>query len=501
MTSPIATAIQQICNEKGVSKEAVLETIESALAAAYRKDFGNKLQNIKVTFDIETGQSHVFDVKTVVEDLPEEERDLWLKGEWPPKPEEGVELEEKKPTDKDAKKKDGAEGREDKKQKDGDNKEGAGEEDEEEKKRFNPKTEIQITDAQDIQKDIALGEELIVALEVPDTYGRMAAQTAKQVIIQKIREAERATIYEDFKDKEHTLITGVVHRRDARGIIVDLGRANGVLPYEQQIPGERYTQGSRIKAYITSIEVTPKGPQILLSRTHTDIIRELFATEIPEVNSEAILIRDIAREPGARSKVAVESTQDTIDPIGSCVGQRGSRIQTIISELGGEKIDIIEYNEDPAVYLTNALSPAKVEKVEINVEEKTARAIVREDQLSLAIGRDGQNVRLAAQLTGWKVNIVGEDGKVVENAGEESSENEQENQGAEEQKQDKASEVKEGKEEEKELSKKKGTAQSEVAEKASDEEIVVDEKEVADELEKVKKEKAEKKSSAKKKEQ
>jgi len=302
---------------------------------------------------------------------------------------------------------------EDRKAKESD-KHGVTEGEEEEEKRFNPKTEVQITDAQEQQKGIALGEELVMELDVPSTYGRMAAQTAKQVIIQKIREAERVMIYEDFKDKEHTLITGVVHRRDARGVLIDLGRANGVLPYDHQIPGERYNQGSRIKAYVTAIEMTPKGPQILLSRTNTEIVRELFATEIPEVGSEAILIRAIAREPGARSKVAVESTQDSIDPIGSCVGQRGSRIQTIISELGGEKIDIIEYNESPTTYIANALSPAKTIRVEVDAAYKIAKVTVKEDQLSLAIGREGQNVRLAAQLTGWKIDIVGEDGAMTE---------------------------------------------------------------------------------------
>jgi len=407
MTSPIATAIQQICHEKGISKEAVIETIESALAAAFRKDFGNKMQNIKVQFDIETGQSRVFDVKMVVEDLPAEERELWLKGEWPPKSEE-ENAREQKPEGKSKEAK-----MEDRKAKESD-KHGVTEGEEEEEKRFNPKTEVQITDAQEQQKGIALGEELVMELDVPSTYGRMAAQTAKQVIIQKIREAERVMIYEDFKDKEHTLITGVVHRRDARGVLIDLGRANGVLPYDHQIPGERYNQGSRIKAYVTAIEMTPKGPQILLSRTNTEIVRELFATEIPEVGSEAILIRAIAREPGVRSKVAVESTQDSIDPIGSCVGQRGSRIQTIISELGGEKIDIIEYNESPTTYIANALSPAKTIRVEVDAAYKIAKVTVKEDQLSLAIGREGQNVRLAAQLTGWKIDIVGEDGAMTE---------------------------------------------------------------------------------------
>jgi len=412
MTSPIATAIQQICHEKGISKESVLETIESALAAAYRKDFGNKMQNIKVQFDIETGQSRVFDVKTVVEDLPEDERALWLKGEWPPKP-EGEAVENQKMEGKNKEKEEKTEAKE--KEKTAEKKvDTTSDVEEEEEKRFNPKTEIQITDAQEQQKGIDIGEELVLELDVPSSYGRMATQTAKQVIIQKIREAERNMIYEDFKDKEHTIITGVVHRRDARGVLIDLGRANGILPYDQQIPGERYNQGSRIKAYITSIEMTPKGPQILLSRTTGELVRELFATEIPEVGSAAIVIREIAREPGHRSKVAVESAQENIDPIGSCVGQRGSRIQTIISELNGEKIDIIEYNENPLTYIANALSPAKTANIEIDEENKTAKVSVKEDQLSLAIGREGQNVRLAAQLTGWRIDIVGENGEVVE---------------------------------------------------------------------------------------
>lgn len=366
--SEISSAIKTICEEKGLSYDAVLETVGAALAAAYRKDFGEKNQNIKVEFDPETGKSKIYDVKLVVDDVPEEELDE--NGE--PIIEEKVEL---------------AEG-------------------EEEAKKFNPKTEMQISAAKEIKKTVKIGDELKIKLEAPDSYGRMAAQTAKQVIIQKIREAERDMVFGEFKDKEHEVVSGIVQRREARIVLVDLGKAVGVLPKEEQIYGEKYEPGSRVKVYVKSVGTTPKGPEILLSRTSDEILKKVFYLEIPEISNGLIEIKSVAREAGSRSKIAIMANSENVDPIGSCVGQRGARIQTIISELGGEKVDIIEYSDDVSKYISNALSPAKIIEVKLAEDGKKAEVMVAGDQLSLAIGKGGQNVRLAARLTGWKIDIV-----------------------------------------------------------------------------------------------
>jgi len=365
--SDLTSAIKQICEEKGLSYESVIETIESALAAAYRKDFGEKNQNIKVEFDPETVKSKIYDVKTVVEDVPEEELAAAEEAE--------VATE-------------------------------AVTEDGEEVKRFNPKTEMQISDATSIKKTAKIGDELRIKLEVPDSYGRMAAQTAKQVIIQKLREAERDMIFNEFKTKENEVIGGVVQRREGRVVLVDLGKSVGVIPQEEQIYGEKYNSGDRIKVYVKGVSITPRGPEILLSRTSEEILKKIFYLEIPEIANGLIELKAIAREAGARSKVAVSASSENIDPIGSCIGQRGARIQTIISELGGEKVDIIEYSDETEKFIANALSPAKITNIEINPEEKKATVTVNSDQLSLAIGKGGQNVRLAAKLTGWRIDIV-----------------------------------------------------------------------------------------------
>jgi len=380
--SDITNAIKQICEEKNLSYEAVLETIESALAAAYRKDFGEKNQNIKVEFDPETAKSKVYDVKTVVEDLPEEieEADKAVGEEKPIMETATVEAEVP-----------------------------AGEVvPEEEVRKFNPKTELQIKDAKLIKKTAKVGDVIKTKLSVPAEYGRMAAQTAKQVIIQKLREAERDMIFSEFKNKEHEVVAGLVQRREGRVVLVDLDKAVGVLPAEEQIMNERYRPGDRIKVYVKQVGVTPRGPEIILSRTSDEILKKVFYLEIPEISNGLVEIKAVGREAGNRSKVAVDARGENVDPIGSCVGQRGARIQTIISELGGEKIDIIEYDEDTAKFIAKALAPAKVLSVELNESEKRAVAKVAEDQLSLAIGREGQNVRLAARLTGWKLDIVGE---------------------------------------------------------------------------------------------
>ncbi len=340
-------ALKQICDEKGISAEQVIETIESALAAAYRKDYGHKMQNIKVKFNPETGETKIYEIKTVVEDID---------------PESG---EEKKLG----------------------------------------KGEITLSEAKKIKKDIQVGEEIVEPLEAPAGYGRMAAQTAKQVIIQKLREAERNTIYEEMKEKEHTVVNGVIQRYDRRGVSVTIGRASAFLPPEYQIRNEMYRPGAQLKFYIVSVEKTPRGPEIILSRRSEEILRELFSLEIPEIANGTVEIKAIAREAGERSKVAVKSNDEAIDPIGSCIGQKGSRIQTIINELNGEKIDVIEYADDPDQYIRHALSPAKIAFLELNEKEKEAFIKVAPDQFSLAIGKGGQNVRLAAKLTGWKIDI------------------------------------------------------------------------------------------------
>jgi N utilization substance protein A len=398
--SDITSAIKQICDEKNLSYEAVLETIESALAAAYRKDFGEKNQNIKVEFDPETGKSKVFDVKMVVEDLPEEELA------------EAEEAEEEPA--KDEKRKKGAPA--------APVKEEVAVEGEEEKKKFNPKTEIQISEAKALKKSSKIGDEIKTKLEVPAAYGRMAAQTAKQVIIQRLREAEREMVFDEFKDKENEVISGVIQRREAGLVLIDLGKAVGVLPPDEQIYGERYNPGDRIKIYVKEVRVTPKGPEVVLSRTSEEILKKVFYLEIPEISNGLIELKAVAREAGSRAKVAVFTNSDKVDPIGSCVGQRGSRIQTIIQELGGEKVDIIQYDDDAVRFITNALSPAKIVGVELNDQEKKAVVAVAEDQLSLAIGKGGQNARLAARLTGWKIDIVSKGEKKAEKKEEKAEE-------------------------------------------------------------------------------
>jgi len=400
--SDLSNAIKQICEEKGLSYEAVLATIESALSAAYRKDFGKKNQNIHVEFDPETGKSKVFDIKTIVEDLPEleegEESDI--------KEGSKKDLKEKESKRKEKTKKDTGKDTKDE-EKTADNE---GEQEEEERK-FNPKTELQISDAKIVKKTSKVGDELKIKLEIPDAYGRMAAQTAKQVIIQRLREAEREMIFKDFKEKENEVVSGVVQRREGKIVLIDLGKTVGILPYEEMIPGEAYKPGDRIKIFVKEVGLKSKGPEIVLSRTSDEILKKVFYLEIPEISNGLIEIKVVAREAGFRSKVAVWTDSDNVDPIGSCVGQRGARIQTIIGELGGEKVDIIMYDEDPVKFITNALSPAKITGIDTNEKEKKATVKVQEDQLSLAIGKGGQNARLAAKLTGWKIDIIEDKGK------------------------------------------------------------------------------------------
>ncbi|MFA6255369.1 MAG: transcription termination factor NusA [Patescibacteria group bacterium] len=398
----VAEAVKQICSEKGIPLESVIETIEAALAAAYRKDFGEKNQNIKVDFDLASGKSKVFDIKTVVEDMPEIEEI---------EEEEGQEAESLEPRAK------GSETKKKEVVKEAQSPElkAQGIEGEvvaeEEIRRFNPKTEIQISDAKKIKKSYKVGDEIKTELEIPGDFGRMAAQTAKQVIVQKLRETERETLYEEFKKQEGEILVGTVQRKEGSLVLVDLGRLTALLPPEEQIRSENYTPGGHLKVYVVSVNTTTKGPEVIVSRSHPEIVKKLFSLEIPEIASGVVEVKAIAREAGSRSKIAVWTKQENIDPIGSCIGQRGARIQTIISELKGEKVDIIKYSDDPAEYIANALSPAKILDIKTNDNERTAVAQVAEDQLSLAIGKAGQNVRLAAKLTGWKIDIASEAGK------------------------------------------------------------------------------------------
>ncbi|KKW30142.1 MAG: Transcription termination factor NusA [Candidatus Uhrbacteria bacterium GW2011_GWD2_52_7] len=381
MPSAIELAIRQICDEKGLSYESVIETIESAIAAAYRKDFGDKYHNLEAEFDTETGLARIYDVKTVVEDISAEEFEavklreaeenakreaMKALGEFAPAIEEPVDAAGPK---------------------------------------FNPKTDIMVSEAKILRLSAKVGD--VIRTELPQAmeFGRMAAMTAKQVITQKLREAEREIIFNEYKSIEGDVITGTVQRKEGRIILVDIGRTAGIMKPEDQMPTERYRSGDRLKMFVREVSLGTRGPQILLSRTSEGLVRKLFTFEIPEVAEGSVEIKAIAREPGARTKVAVVATQPGVDPIGACIGQRGTRIQTITGELSGEKIDIIEWKDDMKQYITSALSPAKVIDVQLNDEERTATVLVPSDQLSLAIGRGGQNVRLAARLTGWKVNI------------------------------------------------------------------------------------------------
>lgn len=388
MSSPIEQAIRQICEEKGLAYESVIDAIQSALAAAYRKDFGDKNSNIEVEFDPATAQSRIFDVKTVVEDMDLEELEK-LEEERKARAEAlALQIEE-------ARKK--------------------GEMipaisiEEDAGSRFNPKTDIMVSEAQILKMGAKIGDIIRTSMPEPGEFGRMAAMTAKQVITQKLREAEREVIFSEFKEHEGTIMNATVQRREGRIVLVDLGRTTAVMRSEDQIASERYNPGDRIKVFVRQVGLTTKGPEILVSRASEEMVRTLFEFEIPEIAEGAVQIKGIAREAGNRSKVAVTTSESSIDPIGACIGQRGSRIQTIIGELGGEKIDIVEWSEDPATFIQNALSPAKVTSLELHEQDKAAFVKVKEDQLSLAIGKGGQNVRLAAKLTGWKINISGDE--------------------------------------------------------------------------------------------
>ncbi len=267
--------------------------------------------------------------------------------------------------------------------------------------------EMSLAEAKSI--DLRYGLEDIVEVEVtPKDFGRIAAQTAKQVVVQRIREAERGIIYEEFSNRESDILTGIVQRMEQKNVFIDLGKAEAILAPSEQIAGETYRHGDRLKTYIIEVKKTTKGPQILVSRTHPGLLKRLFELEVPEIHDGVVEIKSVAREPGLRSKIAVHSRDENVDPVGSCVGHKGMRVQTIVNELKGEKIDIVKWSVDPAKYISNALSPAKVVSVEVNEAEKISKVIVPDYQLSLAIGKEGQNARLAAKLTGWKIDIKSE---------------------------------------------------------------------------------------------
>ena len=337
--SPFMASVNQICDEKGLSQEVVIETIEAAIAAAYRKDYGKPSQIIKVKLDPQTGQTKVSRVFEVVSEIEDEEAQMTFK------------------------------------------------------------------EAKKHQKKIKIGENLELPLETQSDFGRIAAQTAKQVIIQRIREAEREMLYREFKEKENQIINGVVQQVEGSNVIIDLGKLNGLMLPSDQINNERYYAGQRLKVFLRSVEESSRGPRVLVSRTDPGLIKGLFELEVPEIAAKSVEIKEIAREAGARSKVAVWTKQKGLDPVGSCVGQRGTRIQAILAELGEEKIDIILWNEKDDQFIINALSPAKVETVTLKKKEQKAVVFVDEDQLSLAIGKGGQNVRLASRLSTWNIDI------------------------------------------------------------------------------------------------
>ena len=334
-------ALEELEKEKGIAKDYLLESIETALVTAYKRNFDAE-ENVKVTMDDKTGATHIYSVKEVVENVED------------------------------------------------------------------PFLQIGETYAHKINKKLEIGDTVDIEL-APKNFGRIAAQTAKQVIIQKLREAERDIIFSEYNDRKGEIISGIVQKADGGVVVIDLGRLEGVMPVKEQIPTEKYHVNQKIKGYVLEVERGSKGaPQVIVSRAAADFVRKLFEFEIPEIYEGVIEIKSVSRDPGSRSKVAVYSANENIDPVGSCVGQKGVRIQNIINELNGEKIDVIEWNEDPSIFISAALLPAKVLAVDIKEEERFAQVIVPDDQLSLAIGKAGQNARLAAKLTNWKIDIKSE---------------------------------------------------------------------------------------------
>jgi len=373
------TALEQLETERGISKEKVIEAVQDALAAAYKKDYGKKGQVIKADFDLATGKTIFHQIKTVVDEsmvrMPEEDE---------------IKSGESQTKEGDYEDNENVE-----------NEEGEGEK----KQRFNPEHHLLLEDARKIKKEAKLEDEIVFPLETKDDYGRIAAQTAKQVIIQRIREAEHLSVTEEYDKRKGEVVSGTVQRVERGNIYIDLGRVTGVIPYEEQISSERFRIGERLHAYLYAVEESPRDITLRLSRSHPKFLHKLFEIEVPEISSGTVEIKAIAREAGSRSKIAVVSHDQHIDPVGSCVGQRGVRVTTVMSELGGEKIDIIEWSENDATFIERSLSPARVEEVTLNEEIHQATVRALPEQYSLAIGKGGQNARLAARLTGWKIDI------------------------------------------------------------------------------------------------
>jgi N utilization substance protein A len=341
MNAELLRALDQLEEEKGISKDVIVEAIEAALLSAYKKNFGTTAQNMRIEMDRISGEMHAYQVRTVVEEVED------------------------------------------------------------------PTLQIALSQVREWDPTAEIGE--MVEVEVtPKDFGRIAAQTAKQVVVQRLREAERELVYKEFRDREGDIVTGVVQRIERKNVFLDLGRIEAVLPPPEQIPREGYRQGERVKAYVVEVRQGTRGPQIVVSRTHPGLLKRLFELEVPEVYEGIVEIKAIAREAGTRSKIAVASRDRNVDAVGACVGPKGSRVQAIVDELRGEKIDIVAWSPDVAQFAAAALSPAKVVRVETNETTKTALVIVPDHQLSLAIGREGQNARLAAKLTGWRIDIKSE---------------------------------------------------------------------------------------------
>src|SRR3989344_5600845 len=351
------SALEELQQERGISRESVTEALSTALAAAYRREYGKRGQIIRATFNPETGDMEFRQAKIVVDDTL-------------------VRKEGEEQTS-----------------------------DEDHRSRFNPEQHIMIEDARRIKRDAGLDEEISFPLETREDFGRIAAQAAKQVIMQKVREAGRASIIEEYGEREGQIVTGHVQRFERGNLFVALGRATAILPYDEQIPGERYRQGERVRALLLRVDEGVRGTFIRLSRSHPRFLTKLFETEVPEMASGVVEVKGIVREPGSRAKIAVKSTDEHIDPVGALVGQRGVRVAVVTRGLGGETIDVVEWSEKPDEFVKEALKPAQVIGIELHEDENRAVVQVAEDQQSLAIGRGGQNVRLAARLTGWKIDI------------------------------------------------------------------------------------------------
>jgi len=379
-------AIGALAEEKGIDKAQVHATVEAAIAAAYKKEYGKRGQNIRAEMDAISGAMKFYLVKDVVDESTRE----------------FVEISDEQDHEEDESYKKSNDGPQEEK-------DAVEEEDEVKKPRFNTERDITLEEALVRDSAVQLGDTIEEDLPTETEFGRVAAQTAKQVIIQRIREVERDAMYKEYKEKEGEIVNGTVQRIEGRTVFVDLGKSVAVLFPREQVRDENYSVGQRIKVYIESVEVDTRGPGIKLSRVHPEMVRSLFEMEVPEIFSGVVEIKSISREAGSRSKIAVWTDDEDIDPVGSCVGQKGMRVNTVIDALGGEKIDIIEWDENEEAFIAAALSPATVLSVELNEETKHARVSVPDDQLSLAIGKHGQNVRLAVKLTGWNLDVESEE--------------------------------------------------------------------------------------------